>query len=142
MLLATRPKQATCLTLCEQTAGQQLTGGSMAISQLWLQLMRRPCDAMETRPLGNPRGAPLALTAGRQRLWIEIRLDRLAIEMPGGVAEQRITTVRPRKNGSDPPPAALRRSIPCAIVADFAQRRAATSPTRRRRRMTVEHQRE
>src|SRR5260370_27003701 len=35
------------------------------------------------------RGAPLAPTAGRERLWIEICLDQLAIEMPGGVAEQR-----------------------------------------------------
>ena len=35
------------------------------------------------------RGAPLAPTAARKRLWIEIRLDQLAIEMPGGVAEQR-----------------------------------------------------
>src|SRR5260370_42290183 len=35
------------------------------------------------------RGAPLAPTAGGERVWIEICLDQLAIEMPGGVAGQR-----------------------------------------------------
>jgi hypothetical protein len=36
-----------------QTAGQRPTDGLVAT--LTLRLMRRPCAARETRPLGNPR---------------------------------------------------------------------------------------
>ena len=65
------------------------------------------------------RGAPLALTAGRERLWIGIRLDHLAIEMPGGVAEQRDHHGE-AKNGGDPATSSTATINPhAAIVIGF-----------------------